>query len=191
MAKAEIVWRPEVVGISVVLVNAPADFVATTLAGKVLTRRVAGERLASNRRHLHIEDAGGSHHVWLIEASSGASLAALVPLDDTASLRIAGLRRFHRLIDGQKSGRMPSAWQLTPRLRRRLVLMIRALDALPAKASYRDMALVFYGPAAVSRDPWKTSSLRGQTIRLVKDAISIRDGGYRQLLKGGTGTGRG
>jgi len=62
--------------------------------------------------------------------------------------------------------------------------MVRALDGHQAQASYREIALTLYGPAAVARYPWKTSSIRGQTIRLVKDAVVTMEGGYRKLLRG-------
>ena len=34
------------------------------------------------------------------------------------------------------------------------------------------------------RYAWKTSSIRGQTIRLVQDAVRMMRGGYRELLRG-------
>jgi len=45
------------------------------------------------------------------------------------------------------------------------------------------VAMALYGPEAVARFPWKTSSVRGQTIRLVADAVAMMDGGYRKLLR--------
>ncbi len=62
--------------------------------------------------------------------------------------------------------------------------MIRALDGHLAEASYREIALTLYGSEAVARYAWKTSSIRGQTIRLVQDAIRMMRGGYRKLLRG-------
>ena len=62
--------------------------------------------------------------------------------------------------------------------------MIRALDGHLADASYREIAGALFGTAAVTRYAWKTSSIRGQTIRLVKDAIATMRGGYRKLLRG-------
>jgi hypothetical protein len=62
--------------------------------------------------------------------------------------------------------------------------MVRALDGHRAGASYREIAQTLHGPGAIARYPWKTSSVRGQTIRLVKDAAVIMEGGYRTLLRG-------
>jgi hypothetical protein len=63
--------------------------------------------------------------------------------------------------------------------------MIRALDGHLEGASYREIALALHGSEAVARFPWKTSSIRGQTIRLVTDAVTMMNGGYRKLLRAG------
>lgn len=110
-------------------------------------------------------------------------MAALVPLDDDVLLRVSGLLRLRRRLDGRPAGPVPRAWTITARLRQRLVLMIRALDGHLAGASYREIAHAFYGPGAIG-DGWKTSSRRGQTIRLVKDGIVTMEGAYRKLLHG-------
>jgi hypothetical protein len=52
------------------------------------------------------------------------------------------------------------------------------------QASYREIADALFGTEAVARYAWKTSSIRGQTIRLVNDAVRIMRGGYRKLLSG-------
>jgi hypothetical protein len=111
-------------------------------------------------------------------------LAALLPLDDDFRVRVLSLIRFQRRLTGRSSGPLPKAWQITRRHRQRLTLMIRALDAHLADASYREIADALYGAEAVTRYAWKTSSIRGQTIRLVKDAIGMMRGGYRKLLRG-------
>lgn len=111
-------------------------------------------------------------------------MAALIPLDDDVPLRLAGLQRLRRRLGGQVAGPVPRAWTITAHLRRRLVLMVRALDGHLVGASYREIALILYGAEAVSRYPWKTSSVRGQAIRLVKHATVTMKGGYRKLLHG-------
>lgn len=111
-------------------------------------------------------------------------MAAVIPLDENVLLRIAGLLRLQRRFAGKSPGPVPRGWDLTARLRQRLILMVRALDGHQAQASYREIALALYGPAAVTSYPWKTSSIRGQTIRLVKDAVATMEGGYRKLLRG-------
>ena len=130
-----------------------------------------------------VNDADGPHSLWLEGARPALPMAALVPLDETVLLRLAGLVRLKRRLDRHPAGPLPSAWQITARLRRRLLTMIRALDGHLEGASYREVARALYGPEAVGRFPWKTSSVRGQTIRLVADAVAMMDGGYRKLLR--------
>jgi hypothetical protein len=114
---------------------------------------------------------------------TGDRLAGLIPLDDTFVLRVAGLTRFHHRLLGASSGPLPALWEMTRRYRQRLALMVRALDGHLASASYREIADALYGPEAITRYAWKTSSIRGQTIRLVKDGIRMMKGGYRRLLR--------
>lgn len=134
--------------------------------------------------HIVLQDLEGAHRLWLRGLRPGVRMAALVALDADALLRLAGVLRLRRHLDGRPAGPVPRAWTITARLRRRLVLMVRALDGHHAGASYREIALALYGPGAVAAYPWKTSSLRGQTIRLVKDAVAAMKGGYRRLLRG-------
>ena len=132
-----------------------------------------------------VDDAGGPHHLWFQRVQQALPMAALVPLDETVLLRLAGLLRFKRRLDRQPAGALPPAWRITSRLRNRLLGMIRALDGHLEGASYREIALALHGSEAVARFPWKTSSIRGQTIRLVTDAVTMMNGGYRKLLRAG------
>jgi len=135
-------------------------------------------------RHVVLQALQGTHCLWLRDVLTGTGMAAIIPLDDSVLLRVAGLLRLQRHLAGESAGPVPRGWALTARLRQRLILMIRALDGHQAQASYREIALALYGEAAVARYPWKTSSIRGQTIRLVKDAVFTMEGGYRRLLRG-------
>jgi len=95
-------------------------------------------------------------------------MAALIPLDEHVLLRVGGLLRLQRRLAGEALVPLPKGWALTARLRRRLVLMVRALDGHMAQATYREIADALYGHGAVVRYSWKTSSIRGQTIRLAE-----------------------
>jgi hypothetical protein len=179
-----VLWRPELLPLNVILVPAPDSFKA---ARRLDLRDVASgfaESRESDGRHIVLPDLHGEHRLWLRDPDSRGPLAALIPLDENVLLRVAGLLRFQRHLAGHPSGPLPRAWEITPRQRRRLVLMVRALDGRLASASYREIAEVLYGPEQVTRYPWKTSSIRGQTIRLVRDAIATMNGGYRKLLRG-------
>lgn len=182
---APVIWRPELVPHSVILAPAPASFED---AYRLVSPDLPGQLIAydgRDGRHVVLQDLQGAHRVWLREVQAGMGMAAIIPLDETVLLRVAGLLRLQRRLAGKTSGPIPRGWDLTARLRQRLVLMVRALDGHQAQASYREIALALYGPAAVARYPWKTSSVRGQTIRLVQDAVATMEGGYRSLLRGG------
>ncbi len=167
-----------------VLVEAPDGFSgANKLSENDLTPARASVRNTDGVQVV-VEDPSGDHHVWLPKVREGQKLAALLPLDDDFRLRLLSLIRFQQRLAGRASGPLPRAWLLTRRHRRRLILMIRALDGHLADASYREIAHALYGPEAVARYAWKTSSIRGQTIRLVQDAIRMMRGGYRKLLCG-------
>ena len=184
-AAAPVIWRPELVPHSVILTPAPASFED---AARLLSRHLHGQLIAydgRDGRHVVLRDLQGDHRLWLRDVQAGTGMAAIIPLDETVLLRVAGLLRLQRRLAGGSPGPIPRGWDLTARLRQRLILMVRALDGHQAQASYREIALALYGPSAVSRYPWKTSSVRGQTIRLVKDAVVTMEGGYRKLLRGG------
>ena len=158
-----------------------ATILATRLRGK---HKAAYTPHMDDGDHIVVEDASGDHHLWLRGVRADQKLAALLPLDDDFRVRVLSLIRFQRRLTGRSSGPLPKAWQITRRHRQRLTLMIRALDAHLADASYREIAAALYGAEAVARYAWKTSSIRGQTIRLVQDAVRMMRGGYRELLRG-------
>jgi hypothetical protein len=184
-AAAPVVWRPELVPHSVILAAAPTSFED---AHRLVSSDLAGQLIAydgRDGRHVVLQDLQGAHRLWLRDVQAGAGMAAIIPLDESVLLRVAGLLRLQRRLAGKSPGPVPRGWELTARLRQRLIQMVRALDGHQAQASYREIALALYGPAAVARYPWKTSSIRGQTIRLVQDAVATMEGGYRKLLRGG------
>ena len=167
-----------------ILAPAPASFEDLH---RLVSPDLAGQLIAydgRDGRHVVLQDLQGAHRLWLRDVQAGAGMAAIIPLDESVLLRVAGLLRFQRRLAGKSPGPVPRGWELTARLRQRLIQMVRALDGHQAQASYREIAQVLYGPAAVARYPWKTSSIRGQTIRLVKDAVVTMEGGYRKLLRG-------
>ncbi len=180
---APVLWRPDLLPHAVILVPAPDGFSqayrfeALADLSPLLGPEPRGEC------HGVVNDSDGPHRLWLQGLGTAMPMAALVPLDETVLLRLAGLLRFKRRLDGHPAGALPHAWRITARLRERLLGMIRALDGHLEGASYREIAQVLHGSDAVARYPWKTSSIRGQTIRLVADAVATMNGGYRKLLR--------
>ncbi|WP_211847593.1 DUF2285 domain-containing protein [Neoroseomonas eburnea] len=121
--------------------------------------------------------------VWIVRgAAPNSHLGALIPFDDALPLRLAAvLRLWHAL-----QGRAQPDVGLTALQRGRLVLALRAHDGHRDGHSYRDIAIGLFGAARVPRGAaWKTHDLRARTMRLVADAIALRDGGYRALLRAG------
>ncbi|MBR0683940.1 DUF2285 domain-containing protein [Roseomonas eburnea] len=119
--------------------------------------------------------------VWVPrDASRDSHLGALIPFDDALPQRLAAvLRLWHAL-----QGPVQPDVELTAQRRRRLVLALRAHDGHRGGHSYRDIAIGLFGAACVPRGAaWKTHDLRARTMRLVADAIALRDGGYRALLR--------
>lgn len=114
------------------------------------------------------------------DADPAASrLAAVVPLDADLPARLDALARLWRDLHGRRQ----SGDTVTPQRRGRLKTMLRALDARLDGAAYREIAAALYGAARVAAEPWKTSSLRDATLRLVRDGRAMVTGGYQGLLR--------
>jgi hypothetical protein len=178
------VWRPELLALGVTLVATPDRY---SEAHQLSVSDVGDARADLQRadgRHVLLGDQEGDHRLWLSNAWIGDRLAGLVVLDHRFALRIAALQRLYRRLAGRSPGPLPKGWRITRRHRWRLTLMLRALDGHLDQASYREIAEALFGAEAVARYAWKTSSIRGQTIRLVKDAIQMMKGRYRKLLGG-------
>jgi hypothetical protein len=111
-------------------------------------------------------------------------LAVVIPLDDDLPARAAATLRFWAQIVGGRAHNDSIGSALTRQRRERLVLMLRALDGHLTDASYREIAEALFGAQRVQRESWKTSSLRDQTIRLVKGGVELMLAGYRKLLRG-------
>ena len=110
-------------------------------------------------------------------------LAAVLPLNDDLPIRAAATVRLWARI-AQLPNQQEEPPTLTRQRRDRLALMVRALDGHLAEASYREIAEVLFGARRIERDTWKTSSLRDQTIRLVRGGVALMRVGYRKLLRG-------
>lgn len=113
-------------------------------------------------------------------AYPGQPLAAVVPLDATAPGRLRALTRLLRHLEGAP----PPPDRITDQRRRRFKAMLRALDGRASGAVHREIAAALWGGARIAAEPWKTSSLRDATLRLVRDGGAMTRGGYVALLGG-------
>jgi hypothetical protein len=183
-SETAIFWRPELVASVLMLEAAPAVF---RTAGRL-------EQLELTHATLHAQPGGegsiiladpdGDHHLVTGAIDPAQPLAVLLPLDDSFHVRVEAALRLHRRLSGRAAGRIPRAHTLTLRHRLRLVRMVRALDGRSSGATYREIADVLFESHQQSAPEWKTSSIRAQTIRLVKDGQTMMHGGYLRLLAG-------
>ena len=131
-----------------------------------------------------IRTDSGELRVWAPDNRREQPLAFALPLDDELPIRVkAALRLWARIVH-LRSDLGPPPLALTRQRHDRLMLMLRALDGHLADASYRDIADVLFGARRLEHEPWKTSSVRDTTIRLVRGGLALMRAGYRKLLRG-------
>ncbi|WP_316192392.1 MULTISPECIES: DUF2285 domain-containing protein [unclassified Bradyrhizobium] len=131
-----------------------------------------------------LREHGDNRQLWMLaDAPLSAPFAAVIPFDAHLPQRVEAALHLWQSLTGSAP---PPVAPLTPQQRRRLILMLRALDGWQANASYREIAAALLDPLvrSQSRREWLTSPRRAQTIRLVRDAIRRMRGGYRDLLSG-------
>jgi hypothetical protein len=170
-------WLPRVLIAEAAHVAAARDrFDLTRFAGIAV---VVCDDAGSER--VLLSDGAASLRVDIVTGSVLAGPVCLVyRLAGLAAVR-APLDTLQGLLRLCRSGRLHR-----PALRsrnRRLILLLRAHDALQAGASQREIAEVLLsGEAARAR--WRTEvpSLRLRAQRLAKGAQAMADGGYRSLL---------
>ncbi len=183
-SETAIIWRPEVFASVLILESAPAVF---RTARPLEQRDLAHDTIHAQPRGegaIILADPDGDHHLVADAIDLAQPLAVLLPLDDSFHIRAEAALRFQRRLFGRATGPPPRALTLTPRYRQRLVRMVRALDGRSSGATYREIAAVLFETHQRSATAWKTSSIRAQTIRLVKDAETMVRGGYLRLLAG-------
>jgi len=135
-------------------------------------------------RHVLLREHGGNRQLWMLaDAPPTAPFAAVIPFDAHMPQRVEAALHLWLSLTGSTP---PPVAPLTAQQRRRLILMLRALDGWQQHASYREIAAVLLDPLvrSQSRREWLTSPRRAQIIRLVRDAIRRMRGGYRDLLRG-------
>ncbi len=124
----------------------------------------AGAR--TDGRHILWQDPPDQERIWILpDAPPTAPIAAVIPFDTHLPQRVeAVLHLWQRLAGVAPPTRIPT---LTVQQRRRMILMLRALDGRSENATYRDLAgtLLDSGVHEQSRSEWLSSSHRSQIIR--------------------------
>ncbi|MEO3431878.1 DUF2285 domain-containing protein [Inquilinus sp. CAU 1745] len=108
-----------------------------------------------------------------------SAVGVLLPFDEAWSVRLAAAERLRH----QFAGRSVPA-PITPQRRERLKRALRTIDARRQGASYRDIAVAYFGERRVAKEHWKTSALKAQVARLAAHGRMLIDRGYRHLLQG-------
>ena len=132
----------------------------------------------------------GPLRLCIDNSQPNAGLNCVIHTDSLIDVRIAALQWFHHSIRGSSSLSGPNCLFPTPFQRNRLNLMLRILDYLADNAGnpnpIRELGQLIVYPRTrfASAAEWKASSERRRTLRLVNEAKSLVNGGYRALLKG-------
>lgn len=114
------------------------------------------------------------------DADPSHPIAVVLPLDDLFEDRIDTALRIWRSI---RRSTTVAAAPFTAQKRRRLKLLLRALDAALLGVGYREIARGLFGDRVPDGAEWRNHPLRAQTIRLVKDGRALMRGGYLRLLR--------
>jgi len=181
--QATVFWRANVLPTVVPLAPSPTSFTGARAIDFAELGEVK-ERAGPDGRHVIIRTDSGELRVWVLDDQLEQPLVLALPLDDDLPIRVpAALRLWARIVRLRGNpGTSPLA--LTRQRHDRLMLMLRALDGHLPDASYREIAQVLFGARRLEHEPWKTSSLRDMTIRLVKGGYALMQAGYRELLRG-------
>lgn len=176
-----VLWRPECLPSIVILANAPKGLTEASPIGPAILASAIAKSEGDDGLHIRLFD---NHQLWFIDKNINGPLTVVLPLNGHLPLRAASAVRLYKLLSKRRAGPIPSAQALTPQQRRRLTLMLKALDGRLSEASYREIASALFGPYAINEKGWKTHPIRGKTIRLVNDSVKMMNQGYLKLLRG-------
>lgn len=174
--EADIFWLPEARASAVILVPSP------TTAGELRFSPSDWPDLHARLRvndgeHLIVGTGRNQYQLWLPDPPhEGEPLAAVIPHDKMTPHRAEAAMDFWRFTRGH-------AKLASPLRHARLINTLRALDGHLSGASYRVIAECLFGSARVDAEPWKSSSVRDATIRLVRNGVALMRGGYRKFLR--------
>lgn len=170
---ADVFWRPEIAPAQVVILQPDVAGGLAHLPGG----NVALQRHGEDGLHLRLQTG-----VQALVRGGDLSrpLAVILPLTGQFSAHLRSAEAWRRAMAGA-AGPMDD---LTAQQRTRLRRSLQALDGALEHRSYREIAVELFGPDAVAREPWKTSSVRDTTLRLVRSGRALMEGAYLKLLRG-------
>jgi len=127
-------------------------------------------------------ESNGEHRFWLAEPppDGATGFVVVLPLDALFELRAEAALRFWLALAARPPGERQRV--LPAQTRERHILILRALDAKLAGASYRVIAEALLGFRGRTKNDWEVSPLKNKVRRLVADGLFFMRGGYRELL---------
>lgn len=176
--KIPIFWRPEECA-SVIVLSAQKNAAFGSVIRKSDLQNYFSYEDFENRQHFFFNYKNLRAQIFIPEGlAANEFLQATIPLDPFMLVRLAATEEFLRVISGKQIVKKskPSLTML------RLHKALRALDAMAAKASQREIAELFYGKERIRQEYWKTSSIRQSILRLCRLGQKMVDGGYVELL---------
>ena len=173
---AEVFWRSDAAPGLVVPFDEDRDGAASEARSWLPYR---GGRRADDGLHIRLSE--GLQLQYRGRAKPGGPLLVVLSFDQDFGLRVRAVERLNRTVKGLAAP--PS--HITAAQRERLAKSLLALDGSLAGESYRTIADSVFGTDVVEREPWRTSSVRAATIRLVQAGRQLMRGGYLKILRGG------
>lgn len=185
--EAPALWHPRACSLVAIAEPAPEGFAALSLGRLAIAERVAAEAIIHQAWHLVLADGVRRHRLWVRHCTADERLAFVSPADADAGTRWASAAALHHALGGTLSGRRQAAGQPGTSERWRLVQWLRILDAAASGASPRELAARLIAGEArhLSAAEWDISNARRRIGRWQAQAMAMRDGGYRALLKAG------
>lgn len=171
---ADVFWRPEVAPSQVVILERSRLVMATPLR---LGGNVALQRRGTNGLHVRLQTGV---QALVRDGDLTEPLAVVLPISGQFSAALRAAQGLQRTLAGAASPQD----DLRPQLRLRLARALAAFDGAGLGWSYRAVATEVFGSAIVTREAWRTSTVRDTTIRLVRAGRLMVAGGYRSLLQG-------
>ena len=173
-----IFWRPEECASVIILSPQRNAAFGSTIRKTDLQNYFSYEDL-ENRQHFFFNHKNLRAQIFISEGlAANEFLQATIPLDPFMLARLAATEEFLRVISGKQIVKKSNSSLTMLRLHKAL----RALDAMAAKASQREIAELFYGKERIRQEYWKTSSIRQSILRLCRLGQKMVDGGYVELL---------
>jgi hypothetical protein len=172
----------------VILAAAPPGFNTDVVFQPADIGRVITDQAHADGREIVVGDGTGELHISLTAGADAARpLAVALPIDTAVELRLDVAKRFCRRLRGKRTGLTPSALRLTTLQRTRLIQLLHAFDVRSDGGGPRNVAVEVLnaaGEASLPAIEWKSSAARRKANRLIRDALTIVNGGYLMLLRG-------